>query len=313
MTVAEMMVARPSSPSHGTAARSNISEPMPTVVSPPIPHKLEFAGEHISFDRSDMYERLDRELSQMCYTHSSTMLMLKRANRYFPVMAPILKNNGVPVDLMYLACIESTLNPRAYSSAKAAGIWQFMAATAKQFGLEVTDYVDERYHLEKATAAAARFLKQAYNKYGNWESTMASYNGGQARVSKELDAQLADSAFDLYLVEETSRYPFRVYAAKILMEDPAKYGYRLTPDQFYAPHRFKEVTVDSTIDDLPSWAQAQGTTYALLREYNPWLRAKSLPVAAGKSYTIKIPLESSMSKSENPITHKQLYNHKWAK
>lgn len=292
--------------------RHHIASPMPEVVSPPIPKKIEFAGRHIDFDRMDMYERLDRELSQMCYTHSSTMLMLKRANRFFPVMAPILKKNGVPEDLVYLACIESTLNQRAYSPAKAAGIWQFLASTAKQYGLEVTDYVDERYNIEKATAAAARYLKQAYNKYGNWESAMASYNGGQARVSKELESQLADSAFDLYLVEETSRYPFRVYAAKALMENPSKYGFKLKADQFYAPLAYDEVTVTSSIDDLPAWAQSKGTTYAMLREYNPWIRAKSLPVAAGKSYKIKIPKKESMSHSSNTLTKKHLYNPRWA-
>lgn len=297
--------------SHETASRNNLTEPMPAVVSPPVPKKVEFAGEHIDFDRQDMYERLDRELSQMCYTHSSTMLMLKRANRYFPIMAPILKKNGVPEDLVYLACIESTLNQRAYSPAKAAGMWQFLASTAKQYGLEVNDYVDERYNLEKATAAAARYLKQAYGKYGNWESAMASYNGGQARVSNELDSQLADSAFDLYLVEETSRYPFRVYAAKTLMENPGKYGYKLKADQFYAPLEYDEVTVSSTIEDLPGWAQSKGTTYALLREYNPWIRGKKLPVTAGKSYTIKIPKKESLSKSGNTLTRKHLYNPAW--
>ena len=299
-------------PAHkSTAARNILTQPKPAVVSPPIPKKIEFAGETIDFDRQDMYERLDRELTQMCYTHSSTMLMLKRANRFFPVMAPILRSNGVPEDLVYLACIESTLNQRAYSPAKAAGIWQFMPSTAKQYGLEVSDYVDERYNIEKATAAAARYLKQAYNKYGNLESAMATYNGGQGRVSNELEAQMAESAFDLYLVEETSRYPFRVYAAKTLMQNPGKYGYRLKPDQFYAQLRYTEVTVDSTLDDLPSWAVSQGTTYALLREYNPWIRGKKLPVAAGKTYTIKIPKKESLSKSGNTLTKQQLCNQNW--
>ncbi len=295
-------------PSEDTAPYVIMSE----VVSPPVPKKIEFAGEHIDFDRMDMYERLDRELSQMCYMHSSTMLMLKRANRFFPVIAPILKKNGVPEDLMYLACIESSLNQRAYSPAKAAGIWQFITSTAKQYGLEVNDYVDERYNIEKATAAAARYLKNSYAKYGNWESAMASYNGGQARVTNELASQLADSAFDLYLVEETSRYPFRVYAAKTLMENPSKYGFKLKANQFYAPLQYTEVSVTSTIDDLPSWAQQHGTTYAMLREYNPWIRAKSLPVTAGKSYTIKLPKKDSLSHSANTVTENHLYNSRWA-
>ena len=312
MTAINVFADPANEPTTQTTAEDTASTPMPTVVSPPVPKTITFAGENIDFDRSDMYERLDRELSQMCYMHSSTMLMLKRANRYFPVIAPILKKNGVPEDLVYLACIESSLNQRAYSPAKAAGLWQFIASTAKQYGLEVNDYVDERYNIEKATAAAARYLKNSYAKYGNWESAMASYNGGQARVTNELSSQLADSAFDLYLVEETSRYPFRVYAAKALMENPSKYGFILKASQFYAPIKYTEVTVNSTIDDLPAWAQQQGTTYAMLREYNPWLRAKSLPVTAGKSYTIKIPKKESLSRSANTIQKQHLYNPRWA-
>lgn len=286
---------------------------MPQVVSPPVPQKIDFAGEHFDFDRTDMWERLDRELTQMCFTHSTTLLMLKRANRYLPIIAPILRKNGVPEDLGYLACIESSLNPRAYSSAKAAGIWQFMPATAKQYGLEVNDYVDERYHIEKATAAAARYLKTAHDRYGNWESAMASYNGGTARITKELDAQIADTSFDLHLVEETTRYPYRVLAAKTLMENPTRYGYHLLPDQFYAPEEYTAEKVTSTIDNLPQWALDHGTTYAMLREYNPWLRAKSLPVKDGKSYTIKVPTKKAMSKSANKLTKNDLYNPDWVK
>ncbi len=138
------------------------------VESPDIPSSIKFADKTIDLDRTDMYERLDRELTSMIYTHGNTLLVLKRANRYFPELVPILKKNGVPEDMIYLACIESTLNPRAYSSAKAAGLWQFIPSTAKQYGLEVNEYVDERYHPEKATAAACRYLKSAYSKYGNW-------------------------------------------------------------------------------------------------------------------------------------------------
>lgn len=264
------------------------------VYNPPIPRSIHFAGQKIDFDRLDMYERLDRELTQMTYSHASTLLLLKRASRYFPVIAPILKKNGVPADLIYLACIESTLNPRAYSPAKAAGMWQFLASTAKEYGLEVNDYVDERYNVEKATAAACLYLKNAYAKYGNWESAAASYNGGQRRISNELSSQLAESAFDLYLTEETSRYMFRILAAKVLMENPEKYGFRLDRHQLYPPYEYKEIEVSTPIEDLPAWAKEQGTTYAMLREFNPWLRAKSLPNATGKSYTMKIPVKGSI-------------------
>lgn len=298
---------------HGDEVVAGSASPVfQPVVSPPVPKQIKFAGKAYSFDRTDMYERLDRELSQMCYSHSVTMLMLKRANRYFPVIAPILKANGVPEDIVYLACIESTLSPTAVSVAKAAGMWQFLAATAKQYGLEVNEFVDERYNVEKATAAAARYLKDSYRKYGNWESAMASYNGGKARISKELESQLADSSFDLYLVEETARYVYRIFAAKALMENPSKYGFKLRADQFYIPYDYRTVKVTATIDDLPSWASQQGTTYALLREFNPWLRAKSLPVKDGKTYEIKIPTKKWMSKSANTLTSRQLYNPAWA-
>lgn len=205
------------------------------VESPDIPSSIKFADKTIDLDRTDMYERLDRELTSMIYTHGNTLLVLKRANRYFPELVPILKKNGVPEDMIYLACIESTLNPRAYSSAKAAGLWQFIPSTAKQYGLEVNEYVDERYHPEKATAAACRYLKSAYSKYGNWESVAASYNGGMGRITKELSAQGVSSAYDLYLVDETARYIYRLLSMKLIMENPAKYGFRLSSDQLYQP------------------------------------------------------------------------------
>ena len=209
------------------------------ITNPQIPKSLEFAGQHIDFDRVDMYERLDRELTAMTYTHGNTLLLIKRANKYFPVIAPILKKNGVPEDLLYLACVESILNPCAVSPAKAAGMWQFMASTAKQYGLEVNEWVDERYDIEKETEAACRYLKKAYAEYGNWESAAAAYNGGPARITTELDAQMADTSFDLQLVDETSRYVFRILATKMIMENPGSYGFTLTADQLYQPSEYK--------------------------------------------------------------------------
>lgn len=279
-----------------------------TVISPVIPASMEFAGKQISFDRTDMYERLDRELTSMTYTHGNTMLMIKRANRFFPILAPILKKNGVPLDMLYLAAIESNLSIRAYSPAKAAGLWQFMPSTAKQFGLEVNEYVDERYHIEKATQAACRYLKQAMAKYGNWESVAASYNAGMARISSEMGKQLVDNALDLYLVEETTRYPFRIMAAKLIMENPAKYGFRLSADQLYQPIRCKEVTINTPIEDWPTWAADNGITFAQLREVNPWIRATSLPNKTGKTYTVKVPEKSSLYRSKQQVT---IYNPNW--
>lgn len=278
------------------------------IINPEIPETVKFADQTIDLDRVDMYERLDRELTSMTYTHGNTLLLIKRANKYFPILEPILKKNGVPLDLLYLACVESTLNPRALSPAKAAGIWQFMPATARQYGLEVNDWVDERYNIEKETAAACRYLKKSHAEYGNWESTAAAYNGGPTRITNELDAQIADSAFDLYLVDETSRYFFRILATKLIMENPAAFGFKLSADQLYQPMEFSTVEVSTPVADWPTWAKQHGITYAQLREANPWIRAKSLPNKTGKTYSVKVPTKDSLSRSK---CKKHTYNSNW--
>lgn len=280
------------------------------VINPEIPAKVSFAGKTVSLDRDDMYERFDRELTSMVYTHGNTLLTIKRANRYFPVMAPILKRHGVPSDLLYLACIESYLNPRARSGAGAAGVWQFMPATAKEYGLEVNNYVDERYNLEKATDAACRFLKRAYSRFGNWESVAASYNGGMARISRELEAQGQNTAYDLYLTDETSRYMFRLLAMKLIMTRPDAYGFELTADQLYRPVECTAVKVSEPVDDWQQWAAAHGTTYMALREYNPWIRAKSLPNKSGKTYTVMVPKPGAQLRSRQKPT---VYDRNWIK
>ncbi len=278
------------------------------VENPNIPMSMTFAGVKVNFDRADMYERIDRELTSLCYTHGNTMLLIKRANKYFPILAPILKKNGIPEDLLYLACVESILNIRAYSPAKAAGLWQFIASTGKQYGLEINDYVDERYNIEKATDAACRYLKKAYNEYGNWESVASSYNGGRARITKELASQQVTSSYDLYLVDETTRYMFRILATKIIMENPQKYGFRLQSHQLYQPIEYDTVMVNTPIADWPTWAKKYKMTYAQLKEMNPWIRAKSLPNKTGKSYIIKVTKPEAWLKSKQS---KQVYNPNW--
>lgn len=285
-----------------------VEESFSVVRNPQTPSSMVFAGDRVDFDRIDMYERLDRELTSLTYTHGNTLLMIKRANRFFPILAPILKKNNIPLDLLYLACVESTLNIRAYSPAKAAGIWQFIPSTAKQYGLEVNEFVDERYNIEKATEAACRYLKKAYSMYGNWESVAASYNGGTARISSELEKQQVNSAYDLYLVEETTRYPFRIMATKLIMEDPKQYGFILTSDQLYQPIECTEVTISEPVADWPTWAKEHGITFAQLREVNPWIRAKSLPNKTGKSYSVKIPKQTSLYRSKS---HPKVYNQNW--
>lgn len=293
--------------SHHNATETSAHAPSP-VVSPVVPGSVTFAGQKIDLDNTDMAERLDRELTAMSYTHTNTLLALKRANRYFPVIVPILKKNNIPVDMAYLAAIESTLNPRAVSPAKAAGMWQFMPSTGKEYGLEVNADVDERFDVEKSTEAACRYLRNAYAKYGNWESVAASYNGGMARITNELAAQQADSAYDLWLAEETMRYIFRLLSMKLIMESPESYGYVLTADNLYQPLEYETVTVSGPVADWPQWAVDHGTDYRTLREHNPWIRSKTLPNKTGKTYRVKIPTRDSLSRSKQKKT---VYNPAW--
>ena len=257
-------------------------------VSPEIPESVPFCGQLVDITRYDRREAFDRELSSFTYFHSTTMLLIKRANRYFPVIEPILKANGIPDDFKYLAVIESNLDPRVTSHAKAVGMWQLLEGTARDFGLVITPTVDERCHVAKATEAACRYLKQAYGKYGDWATVAASYNAGTARISGELDRQATDNAFDLWLVEETTRYVYRIMAIKQIFEHPYKYGFVLQPKDLYKPIACREVEVKQNIPDLQAFAQKQGITYADLKRFNLWLRDRKLETG-GHTFTLKIP------------------------
>lgn len=269
---------------------------VPYCVTPPtVPNQVSFDGETIDLRRYDRRERMDREMMAFTYMHSTTMLLIKRANRYFPVIEPILKANGIPDDFKYLMVIESSLNNIARSPAGAAGLWQFMPATAKEFGLEVNENVDERYNTKKATIAACKYFKQAYAKYGDWMAVSAAYNAGQGRISSQLDKQLASHAMDLWLVEETSRYMFRLLAVKEVFSNPQRFGFLLKQEHLYPIIGYKEVTIKTPIDSLDAYAQQQGITYAQLRDANPWLRDHSLPNKSGKSYVLQIPTQEGMN------------------
>ncbi len=260
--------------------------------APRVPEYVVFAGDTVRFGRSDLYERMDRELLTFTYMHSTSTLMLKRSKRFFTQIVPILKKNGVPEDLKYLMVIESNLDPNALSRAGAAGLWQFGKATAQEYGLEVNADIDERYNIEKETAAACKFLKDAYRKYGDWMTVAASYNGGQGGISKKLAEQRQKSAMDLLLVEETSRYMFRLLTAKLFFEDPGSFGFDITEDEKYPyiPPK-KTVTVNETVPDLVDFAEKHGVSYAQLKRANLWLRGTSLPDKSGKTYKVIIPGE----------------------
>lgn len=272
-------------------------------LNPEIPASAFFCGNEIDLTRYNMREGLDRELSSFTYFHSTTMLLIKRANRYFPIIEPILKANGIPDDFKYLAVIESHLDPQATSPARAVGMWQLMEGTAKDEGLVILPTVDERRHVKKSTEAACRYLKKAYDKYGNWADVASSYNAGMARISGELQKQNSESSFDLWLVEETSRYIYRIMAIKLIFENPSKYGFVLKAEDLYKPIRVKQVKVTADIQDLSAFAQEQGITYADLKRFNLWLRDRKL-ATGGKTYFIDIPEKEDMFyKGPNTVVH----------
>ncbi|WP_289104490.1 lytic transglycosylase domain-containing protein [uncultured Bacteroides sp.] len=260
-----------------------------------VPRYTVFCGDTIDLTRYDRHERMDRELLAFSFMHSTSIQTIKRANRYFPVIVPILKEKGIPEDFKYLMAIESACNPLARSGAGAAGLWQFMPTTGKEYGLEVNSHVDERYNVEKATYAACKYLKDAYNKFGDWVSVAASYNAGQERISQQQEKQYTDETLDLYLVEETARYIYRIFAVKMLFENPTDFGFYLRSSDLYPQIHYRTVKVSETITDLARFAKSQGTTYALLKNLNPWLRSTSLPCKNGKEYEIKLPDKSNMN------------------
>jgi len=277
------------------------------IMTPEIPDQIDFCGQSIDLTRYNMHEGIDRELSSFCYLHATTMLNFKRANRYFPIIEPILKEYGVPTDFKYLAVIESNLDPRVKSPARAVGMWQFMEGTARDYGLTITTTVDERSHVEKSTIAACKYLKDAYAKYGDWVAVASSYNAGMGRISGELSKQDVESSLDLWLVEETTRYVYRILAIKLIFENPYRYGFVLRERDLYKPINCKSVEVSSDIPDLASFAKNQGITYADLKRFNPWLRDRKL-VTAGRTYELLIPQVNDMFyKTPN----EKVYNRNW--
>ena len=258
--------------------------------APSVPQYVVFAGDTIRFNRSDLYERMDRELLAFTYSHINSLLMLKKSDRYFQQIEPLLKLYGVPDDLKYLMAIESNLNPKAYSTAGAAGLWQFTKATAKEYGLIIDNEVDERYNIEKETIAACQYLNKAYARYGNWMTVAASYNAGQGGISKRLSDQHQTNALNLFLVEETSRYMFRILVAKMFFENPSAFGFKvdkLEKYPYYSPK--KEVTVNGSIESLVDFAEQHGCSYMQLKEANLWLRDSKLDNKGGHSYKVLIP------------------------
>ena len=253
-----------------------------------LPETMEFCGEEVPLHLFYVRERLEREIMVNSYRHSATILLLKRTTRWFPVMEPIMKKNGLPEDFKYLAMIESELT-NAVSPSKAVGFWQFLESTGKEYNLEINKEVDMRYNVEKETVAACKYLKASYRKFGSWTAAAAAFNCGNGRITKTQEEQRVDSYYDMILPEETQRYVFRILALKLITENPEKYGYQIGDNGWYRPLESKTVTVVQSIPDLTDFAYSQGTNLKLLKYFNPWLRSNSLTVSAGNSYEIKIP------------------------
>jgi hypothetical protein len=253
-----------------------------------IPDELEFAGERTPLENFDVRESLDRELLINTYWQSHTMLLIKRSNRYFPLIEKILEKNGIPEDFKYLPVAESDLM-NLVSPAKAVGFWQFRKATAIEMGLEVNDQVDERYHLEKSTEAACRFLRHSYELYGSWTMAAASYNLGRTGLNRQIGRQDERYYYDLLLNDETGRYIYRLLALKLIMENPGDYGFKYKESELYPLIPTYEVTVDTPVEDFAEFAGRYDINYKVLKIFNPWLRDNKLDNASGKTYYLSIP------------------------
>ena len=256
----------------------------------PMPVGLSFAGEEVPLDDPDIMERFDNELLSNVYFQSNAVKLIKKSKKFFPIIEPILKENGIPDDFKYLAVAESALT-NAVSPAGARGFWQFMPATAREYGMEVNDNVDERYEMEMATVAAAKYLKDSKKNFGSWSLAAAAYNAGNAGINREQNRQNEEDYYDLLLNQETSRYLFRILALKTILENPEAYGFQVDPAHYYKTVPVKKIKVDYEIDDLVAFAKANNISYKVLKLHNPWLRETKLNNKSSKTYYISIPQE----------------------
>jgi hypothetical protein len=279
------------------------------IVSLPIPDTISFAGEEVPLDLFYVREALDRELLVNTYWHSSTLLLIKKSYRYFPLFDSILASHHIPSDFKYIAVIESGLS-NVISPAGATGFWQLMKGTAKDYGLEVDNDIDERYDVEKSTIAACAYLQKSYERYGNWTLSAASYNVGQNGIDRQIDRQKASSFYDLLLNEETARYVYRILALKMIMENPQNFGFYLSEDEIYLPIPVKKIEVSERVNDWADWAAEHNISYKLLKYFNPWLRDKSLKNRKKKTYFITVPLKPYDTTHEELILIKNGLNPK---
>jgi len=264
------------------------------IFSPEVPAQADFAGEKAPLEIVYVRESFEREIFASTYMHSATILMFKRAYRWFPVIEPILKKNNIPDDFKFLAIAESNF-ANVVSPSGAEGFWQFIKPTGQRYGLEITEEVDERYNVEKATEAACRYFQESYQQFKSWTLVAASYNRGLDGLSRALENQKVSNFYDLFLVDETARYIFRIMAIKEVFNHPAKYGYFLLEKDFYPVIPTFKINVDTSISDLADFAFRQKVNYRILREFNPWIRRYNLPNKSRKIYTFILPREGSLN------------------
>jgi hypothetical protein len=275
--------------SAGKQAFNNRYDPLPqTIHAITLADKYDFAGEEIPIQNPDVRERLEREMLVNTYHHSNTILNLKLGMRYFPVFEKIFAEQGIPDDMKYLAVAESSLR-NVSSPANAKGIWQFKDETARDYDLEVSNYVDERNNLEKSTLAACQYLKKQKELFGSWALAAAAYNMGPAGLQKAMTDQKESNYYDLNVSDETNRYVFRIVAIKEIMKNPEKFGFYIGKNEMYPPMTgFKTIEIDSTINNLADFAHQQNMTYRQLKVYNPWMIKTELPNPKHRIYNIKV-------------------------
>ncbi len=253
-----------------------------------LPINMDLAGERVPLEKADIKERMDRELLVNTYWQSNGLLLIKRANKYFPILEPLLAKHGLPDDFKFLALAESAFIDET-SSVGAAGMWHFMKSTGREYGLEINNNVDERYHIEKSTKVAAEYLKKAYNRFNSWTLAAAAYNAGNYGVGSRLETQQVTSYYDVLLPDETERYVFRILALKEIISNPEKYGFEFDKEDLYTLPSTYTVKVDTAITNIALFAKKHGTTYKDLKLHNSWLRENKLNNKSGKLYEIKIP------------------------
>ncbi len=261
------------------------------IYSPILPDTMSFAGEKVPLSTYYVHEGLDLEVITNMYRHSSTMLYFKRANRYFPIIEPILKKNGIPSDFKYLCVIESGLT-NATSPAKAQGFWQFIPSTGANYGLTVNDEIDMRNNLTASTEAACKYIRSLYNKFHSWTAAAAAYNCGENGLARRISKQSTDNYYDLWLNSETSRYVYRILAMKLIMQNPQKFGFHLRQCDLYPPIPTRAATLSGQNVDLYEFARSNGTSYKMLRMLNPWIQTDVLKNKSNQKYMVQLPVKN---------------------